>query len=103
MHQLAAYLIAAQQVDRLRQADRDRLAHEVRHARERAAAHARAARGEAPDILAGLDGRRAIALVALAVSRGAAGASRFAAGTARRIDPCLDEGAIRRAVGSAGR
>jgi hypothetical protein len=110
MHQLFAYLIAQQQADRIREARESRIVRELRRTQELEASGGGRDRGVEADGFAGLDARRAVALVALglsraaaATSRAAASTSRAAAGTARRIDPCLDEAVIRRAVGAGGR
>lgn len=117
MHQLFLYLITQQQTDRLREADRDRVAHHAARAQQRRLAGERATSGREPDPLSPFDARRVLALTALGIGRVAAAASRLAAaasrlaantsraaaGTAQRIDPGLDEAIVRRAIGAAGR
>ena len=95
---MQAYLVSIYQAELRREADRNRLAFDDTLSGEvRFAGKLPSGRRSAGQPGSGADPRRALARVA-------AGLSRAAAGTARWLDPSIDDGALRRrASGAAGR
>ena len=94
---IQAYLVSNYQAELRREADRNRLLHDDTLSGEvRYAGRLPDGRHDVSHEASSADPRRALARVAATVSRAAAG-------TARWLDPSIEDGLRRRASGAAGR